>query len=264
MKTSTKLFLSAASLVGLLSSTSGAALAQDAAAAPAPDWALTGYVAATSDYRFRGISQNERNFAPQGSLNVTGPDGFYVGTWASEVDFTPGSQNNPYVELDIYGGKHTDLWGVDWNFEPYYYAYPSENYPGVGTPQADYFEIQNQFSKSFGPLALSGTWAWSNNLAFNGGTGNALYGNATYTIFDWLSVSSNLGHQWAQAAKVSNSRDYTFGDFGLTASWKGFALDGRYSGTDLNTTQCQFYVSTSHACSGGFVATLTYNFNLLP
>jgi uncharacterized protein (TIGR02001 family) len=188
MKTSTKLFLGAASLVGLLSSTSSGALAQDAAAAPAPDWALTGYAAATSDYRFRGISQNERNFAPQGSLNVTGPDGFYVGTWASEVDFTPGSQNNPYVELDIYGGKHTDLWGVDWNFEPYYYAYPSENYPGVGTPQADYFEIQNQFSKSFGPLALSGTWAWSNNLAFNGGTGNALYGNATYTIFDWLSA----------------------------------------------------------------------------
>ena len=81
MKNLTKLFLGAASLVGLLSTTGGAAVAQDAAAAP--DWALSGYVAATSDYRFRGISQNDRNFAPQGSLTVTGPDGFYVSAWAS-------------------------------------------------------------------------------------------------------------------------------------------------------------------------------------
>jgi len=264
MKNLTKLFLGAASLVGLLSTAGGVAVAQDAAA-PAPDWALTGYVAATSDYRFRGISQNDRNFAPQGSLNVTGPEGFYVGAWASQVDFDPTSSNNPQVELDIYGGKHTDLWGVDWNFEPYYYTYPSENYPGAGAPQADYFEIINQFSKSFGPLALSGSWAWSNNLAFNGGTGNALYGNAAYTILDWLSVSGNIGHQWAQNAKTVGSRDYTYGDFGLTATWKGFALDGRYSGTDLNTAQCAaFYMATTHACGGGFVATLTYNFSLLP
>ena len=267
MKNLTKLFLSAASLVGLLGTTGGTALAQDAAAAapPAPDWTLTGYVDVTNDYRFRGISQNERNFAPQGTLNVNGPLGFYVGAWASQVDFTPGPGNNPQVELDIYGGKHTDLWGVDWNFEPYYYSYPSEKYPGAGAPQADYFEIQNQFTKAFGPLSLSGTWAWSNNLAFNGGTGNALYGNATYTILDWLSVSGNLGHQWAQAAKVSGSRDYTYGDIGGTATWKSFALDLRYSGTDLNTAQCaNFYMPTTHACSGGFVATLTYNFTLLP
>jgi uncharacterized protein (TIGR02001 family) len=253
----TKLFLGAVGVAGMVTA-AAPAFAQDPSA-----WALTGYGDATSDYRFRGISQNSRNFAPQGSLNVTGPDGFYVGAWASQVDFDPTSGNNPQVELDIYGGKHTDLWGVDWNFEPYYYSYPAENY-GAG-PYADYIDIQNQFSKSFGPLALSGTWAWSNNLAFNGGTGNALYGNATYTILDWLSVSGNIGHQWAQNAKYAGSRDYTWGDFGGTASWKSFALDLRYSGTDLDTAQCAaFYMPTAHACGGGFVATLTYNFNLLP
>jgi len=78
MKNSTKIFLGAISLAGVAAATAPA-FAQDA-----PPWALTGYVAATSDYRFRGISQNERNFAPQGSLNVTGPEGFYVGAWASE------------------------------------------------------------------------------------------------------------------------------------------------------------------------------------
>ena len=56
MNISTRLLLGAISLAGV------AAAAAPAFAQDAPPWALTGYVAATSDYRFRGISQNERNF----------------------------------------------------------------------------------------------------------------------------------------------------------------------------------------------------------
>ena len=119
MKNSTKLFLGAVSLAGVCSA-AAPAVAQDA-----PSFSLAGSVAVTSDYKFRGISQNDRGFAPQGSVTLTGPEGFYVSAWASQVDFDPTSSNNPHVELDIYGGKHTDLWGVDWNFMPYYYAYPS-------------------------------------------------------------------------------------------------------------------------------------------
>jgi uncharacterized protein (TIGR02001 family) len=260
MKNLTKMILGAVSLAGVALSVAPA-FAEDA---PAPTWTLTGYVAATSDYRFRGIRQNDRNFAPQGSLNLNGPDGFYVGAWASQVDFDPTSSGNPFVELDIYGGKHTDLWGIDWNFMPYYYAYPSANVV-AGAPRPDYFELINQLTKSFGPVSLQASYAWSNNLAFDGGEGNALYGNATYTILDWLSVSGNVGHQWAENAKLVGSRDYTYGDIGATATYKGFALDVRYSGTDLGTVQCgAFYMGTLHACSGGVVATLTYNFTLLP
>jgi uncharacterized protein (TIGR02001 family) len=260
MKNMTKLLLGAVSLAGLVT-VAAPSFAQDA-----PAWALAGSVAVTSDYRFRGISQSNRTFAPQGSLNLTGPEGFYVGSWASKVDFDPTSSDNPYVELDIYGGKHTDLWGVDWNFEPYYYAYPSADIPG-GAPAPDYFELINQFSKSFGPLALTATWAWSPNLAFNGGTGNYLEGLVSYTVLDWLSVSGHIGHQWAQSAKYATpaSSDYTWGDFGATASYKGFALDLRYVGTDLSGPKCgSFYMATNHACAGGAQATLSYTFSLLP
>jgi len=259
MKNSTKLFLGAVSLAGVVTA-AAPAFAQDA-----PPWALTGTVAVTSDYKFRGISQNQRNFAPQGSLTVTGPEGFYVSAWASEVDFTPGSGNAPEVELDIYGGKHTDLWGVDWNFMPYYYSYPGEKY-GAG-PNADYFELINQFTKAFGPVSFTATYAWSDNLAFNGGTGNYLAGLASYTINDWLSISGNVGHQWAQNAKYASPRssDYTYADIGVTATYKGFALDLRYSGTDLNSAQCgSFYMATNHACAGNFIGTLTYNVSLFP
>jgi uncharacterized protein (TIGR02001 family) len=110
MKNLTKMVLGAASLAGLLS-VSAPAVAQDA-----PSWALNGTVAVQSDYRFRGISQSDRGFAPQGSLTLTGPDGWYVSAWGSKVDFDPTNSTNPDMELDIYGGKHTDLWGVDWTF----------------------------------------------------------------------------------------------------------------------------------------------------
>jgi uncharacterized protein (TIGR02001 family) len=264
MKNFAKMFLGAASLAGFFAvGTSTAALAQDAAAAPAPDFALTGAIDVQSDYKFRGISQNKRNPSPQGTLNLTGPDGFYVGAWASTVDWQAfGINNNPSVEVDIYGGKHTDLWGVDWNIEPYYYAYPGAN--TLGTPTADYFELINQLSKAFGPVTLTATYAWSPTFSLGGGEGNYVAGTAAFAINDWLSVSGNVGHQWVENAKLNNSRDYTYGDIGLTASYKGFALDLRYSGTDMGTAPCQFYMGTTHACAGDVIATLTYTVNLLP
>src|SRR3569623_190134 len=121
MKTMTKLRLGAASLTGLL------AVAAPAFAQDAPPWALTAAVDIQSDYKFRGLSQNKREPSPQGAVTLTGPDGFYVSSWASTVDWQMGGQSNPGVEWDIYGGKHTDLWGVDWNLMPYYYAYPDAN-----------------------------------------------------------------------------------------------------------------------------------------
>ena len=263
----TKLFLGAASLAGLLSVASVPALAQDAAAAaPAPDFALTGYVAVTTDYRFRGIAQNDRTPSPQGSLGLTGPDGFYVGTWASTVDWTPGNDDNPHVEVDLYGGKHTDLWGTDWNIEPYYYSYPAADIP-AGTSKPDYFELINQLTHTFGPLTLTGTWAWSPNFPFNGGTGNFFSGTGSYTVLDWLSVSGNIGHQWAAGAKTAMppSRDYTYFDIGATATYKAFNFDLRYSGTDLGGVQCaSFWMATKNACTPTVVATVTYNVNLLP
>ena len=58
--------------------------------------------------------------------------------------------------------------------------------------------------------------------------------------------------------------NYTHADFGATAIWKQFSLDARYVSTDLSKVNCGFYMSTKNACSGGFMATLAYNFALVP
>ena len=64
---------------------------------------ISGNVALTTDYRFRGISQTDRNPAVQGGFDWSHDSGFYLGTWGSNVDFA-GS-----LELDYYGGYANNI-----------------------------------------------------------------------------------------------------------------------------------------------------------
>jgi len=260
-----KALLGAASVAGLIAST-GAAFADDAG------WGtVSAAVAVTSDYRFRGVSQNDREFAPQATINWSIPDGWYVGVWASKTNWTavpiaPGinAPGTPSFELDIYGGKHFDLGGYDLNVEAYYYSYPDYNHTiggpviGVGTgPDASYFEGIFQLSHSFGDLALTATGAVSPQFTLGGGTGGYIEGTASYPILDWLSISGNVGHQWVENAP--SGFDYTHFDIGLSATYRHFVLDVRANGTDMGSAQCGFYMVTRNACTTGVVATLTYN-----
>ena len=261
MKNSMKMAMASISLLGLYTA-APAAYAQDAAAAaPAPDWSLAGTVDEQSDYRFRGISQSNRQPVPQGALNLTGPDGFYVGTWASQINWKLNGPSigvghvNPSIEWDIFGGKHFDLGGTDLNVEAYEYAYPDAKIL-PGTPAASFFEGIFTLSHTFGPLALDAVYAISPQFSLGGGTGNYIEGQAVMTVNDWLTVSTNIGHQWVALAPT----DYTHSDVGATATYKQLSLDLRYFNTNLNRTNCGFYMNTKNACTGNFVATLSFNF----
>ena len=244
------LTLTAALLAGV-AVTTGAAYADDS-------WgSLSAYVAVTSDYRYRGISQNDREIAPQGSVNWSGPEGFYAGTWLSKVNWGI-PDNNPSLEMDLYVGKHTDLGGTDLNVEAYYYSYPE--YDAFGGPKASYYETIVQLSHAFGPLTLTATGANSPEGSLKGGTGLYLEVTAAYTINDLLSISGNLGHQWVAAAPS----DYTHYDIGLTATYKSFSLDARYVGNDIKAADAGFWMGQPKSINDGFVATLTYNIALLP
>ena len=233
-----KLLLGAASLAGVMAT----------ATAAYADTTLSAAVAVTSDYRFRGISQNDRNPAGQGTINLSIDGGWYVGVWASNINwvFTTTS-----VEVDIYGGKHFDLDGTDLNIEAYEYAYPDN----PGSVSASYFEGIVQLTHAFGPVTLTATGAFSPDFSFE--TGNSVYleGTAAWAVNDWLTVSGNVGHQWVNSALP----EYTHYDIGATASWHNFALDARFNGTDMGTATCGAYMGDPHStCTGGFVAMLTY------
>ncbi|HEV2560543.1 MAG TPA: TorF family putative porin [Rhizomicrobium sp.] len=254
-----KLLLGVASAATLFTT---AALADDA---PPPWGTFSGYVDVASDYRFRGISQSNRQPSPEASINWSGPEGFYAGTWEAKTDwvgYQPFRQT-PSFEADFYAGKHTDLDGTDLNVEAYYYSYPDyvKNY--LGPKSASYYETIVQLAHTFDALTVTATGAWSPRWSLVGSNGYYVEGTASYAATDWLSISGNVGHQWVDLAKSFGSTDYTHWDLGGTATYKSWALDVRYVDTSLNKSQCGFYMITKNACEPTVVATLTYNISSL-
>ncbi len=65
----------------------------------------------TNDYDFRGNSQSAKDPAIQASLDYAAASGWYVGAWASNIDFgvpSGGPLENPDVELDVLRRLHQD------------------------------------------------------------------------------------------------------------------------------------------------------------
>src|SRR5262245_28605370 len=72
---------------GVFAALSLATLGATAMADDKPWGPFTAGVALTSDYRFRGISQSDRDGAVQGFVQVDFFDSFYFNVWASSIDF---------------------------------------------------------------------------------------------------------------------------------------------------------------------------------
>ena len=99
---------------------------------------ISGNVALTTDYRFRGISQSDESPAISGGFDIAWDTGIYVGTWASSVDFDTNAVGfDGSLELDYYAGWASDLndnVGVDVGYMYY-------SYPGDDGPDGDYQEL---------------------------------------------------------------------------------------------------------------------------
>lgn len=91
-------------------------------------------IGAVSNYIWRGVSQTDDGPAIQGGLDYAHESGFYVGTWASNVDFGADEAN---YELDLYGGFDFSLPAEDASLgiNTIYYAYPD------GDSDIDFWEI---------------------------------------------------------------------------------------------------------------------------
>lgn len=82
--------------ITLLTLTAVASFAQSAPAS-ASAFTTTGNLSYTSDYVFRGITQNGGKTALQGGFDVAHSSGFTAGVWASNVNWT-----NTTLEVDLY------------------------------------------------------------------------------------------------------------------------------------------------------------------
>lgn len=82
---------------------------------------LTTNVGATSDYRFRGVSQTQNAAALQGGVDYVHKSGFYIGNWNSTVS---NQANSTGLEMDVYGGIKMEIMkGVKLDVGSYNYFY---------------------------------------------------------------------------------------------------------------------------------------------
>ncbi|MEZ0495878.1 TorF family putative porin [Sphingomonas sp. IW22] len=135
-------------LPALLLACATPAMAQEETAPPEPV-TVSGSVTLASDYRFRGVSQTDKEMAIQGGLTISHESGLYVGTWGSNLAGW-GTFGGASMELDLIGGFKTPIGGggtldvgVTW------YMYPG------GADITDFAEPYVKLSGTTGPVTLT-------------------------------------------------------------------------------------------------------------
>lgn len=206
-----------------------AATALPAFAQDAPAYTISGNVALATDYTFRGVSQTDESPAIQGGLDLTA-GAFYLGTWASNINFGTGGAN---MELDLYGGYKTALGPVNMDFGFIGYLYPGAADSGA---ELDYWEIYVKPSVALSEnFTLGGGIYYSPEFTGESGDGWYYEVNGALVVNDQFSLSGAVGRQSVDLAGFfAGEDDYTTYNFGGTLSGMGLTFDLRYVGTDVD------------------------------
>ena len=178
MKLKSKLLLA-------LLATSSAAFAQTAPAAPE----VTYNVGVVSQYRYRGLAQTKGNPAVQGGVDYANAGGYYLGAWASTIQWIKDSStsNTSYsgpTELDLYGGYKFESSGVayDVGFLRYQYTGNSlSKVPGGSDTQLNNANTNEVYAAgTIGAYTLKWSYALTN-----------LFGNVQSSGSDYIDLTAN-------------------------------------------------------------------------
>lgn len=119
-----------------------AALYTVPAAAQLAPAALRGYFTATTDYVDRGLSQSDSHGSLQLGIDYQHTSGFFVGAWASTLDYAVGSVAGRGRDrgIDYYAGYGRRRGDWSWAAAMTRYTYPGATY------DYDYSELAGSFS----------------------------------------------------------------------------------------------------------------------
>ncbi len=187
---------------------------------------ISGNLGLVSDYAFRGVSQTNEDPAVQGGFDYAHASGFYLGTWASNVDggLYPGAS----MEWDFYGGYSgtiSDDLGYNVGLLKYYY-------PGNDI-DADTLE------------AYAGvTWKWL-NVKLSYALSDSLFGVTDADGSTYLETNLNFDlpagfaltlHYGMTDVRGKNADGLNYDDWkiGVSKEIGGFNVGLAYVDTDIN------------------------------
>ncbi|MEO9001636.1 MAG: TorF family putative porin [Rhodanobacter sp.] len=168
-----------------------------------PSQSISGNLAVTSDYMFRGLTQTWGRPAIQGGADYAGTDGIAAGFWGSSISehTYPGGT----MELDLYAsyGHAIDR---DWSWRAGLYSYV---YPGGNLHQAPGYAPRS-FNTVEANAALS--WSWL-TLKYNRSLGDyfgvdaeqGYTGDSHGTEYLQLDAAIPLGAAWSLALHAGHT-----------------------------------------------------------
>jgi uncharacterized protein (TIGR02001 family) len=210
-------------------------------------------VSLMTDYMLRGISQTDNNPALQGSFDYNIPldekTGFYLGVFASTVDFNDGDQ--AALELDFYGGvtyQATDRLSLE--LGGLYYTYPGAS----SSLNYNFFEALLAARYDLDVAQLATLLYYSPD--YFAGTDDGLYVQGTVNVpfeNDFF-ASASIGHQSIGNNTAYGTPDYFDWSLGVGYTLGNFTLLLQYIDTNLSSQDC---FSGANLCDARVVFTIS-------
>lgn len=237
-------------LAALLTLAGTPALAQE----ETPALTVTGSAGLVSDYRFRGVSQSDKDMAVQGGITITHKSGFYVGTWGSNLAGW-GTFGGANMELDLIGGFKTAISehgaidvGLTW------YMYPG------GADITDFAEPYVKLSGTAGPVSLVAGVAYAPKQRALGNYSNtprSRIGDKEDNFYVWgdaaapikgtpFTVKGHIGYSEGNPGLGPNGTSVTpTGEYldwlvGVDTTWKNLTLGIAYVDTDISKSESAY------------------------
>ncbi|MCU6433525.1 TorF family putative porin [Undibacterium sp. Jales W-56] len=173
-----------------------------------PDNEFSFNAAATSDYRYRGISQTRLQPALQGGVDYThNPDGLYAGAWASTIKWIKDAGGSSDLELDLYAGKRGEIVkNISYDVGVLTYVYPSN---GLAV-NANTTEIYGQIG--YGPGYAKYSHAVTNLFAYADSKNSGYLDlGANLDIDTGLVLNLHVGRQNVKSNPAATYTDWKVG-----------------------------------------------------
>lgn len=218
---------------------------------------VTGGATVVSDYRFRGISQTDKDFAVQGSFTVTHESGIYATVWGSSIDDYVAAGSDQEIDLTI--GYSKALGDTTLDVGALYYYYPGAEKVVAGY-NSDFVEFYGSVAHQFGPVKAKLLAAYAPKqkaLDYGFGSEDNFYMNLGLSGSfgdSGVGYSAGVGRTFTRSF-LSGSRKYTDWSAGLTYTTGPVTMGVSYVDTSY---QKNFLVGPTgkDIAKAGVVATL--------
>jgi uncharacterized protein (TIGR02001 family) len=216
----------------VLAATSTAAMAE-----------ISGNVALSSDYVWRGISQTDNQMAISGGFDYAHDSGLYIGTWASNVnsDFFD-NETDPQIELDIYAGYAGEFGAIGYDLGFTEYIYP-------GSSDINTLELYAGGSYGFtDTVSGAAKYYYSDDFFDTGDSAWRIEAGVDVGLPQDFSLSALVGKNDGEF--FDGGFDYVDYSIGVSKPFVGLDFGLTYTDTDLDDSDCQPY---DNICDGRVV-----------